>query len=201
MRDLTLYDSAISGNAYKCRLLLNQLGLPYRRIEIDLLKGEAKAAPFRALNPFYRVPFLIDGDFKLGESNAILLYLARGSRYLPEDPRQLALIHQWMFFEQNQLEASIAVSRFVLRWEANSPNTPAIVDSQRRRGFASLKVLEAHLATHDFLVGAYSVADIALFGYTPLAPEGGFPLDDFPHVRAWLDRVRAQERFVPMDAG
>jgi glutathione S-transferase len=198
MREITLYDSAISGNSYKCRLLLAQLELPYQRVPVDILKGESRTEAFRKLNPFYRVPFLTDGDFGLAESNAILLYLARGSRYLPDDPRAQALVHQWLFFEQNQLEASIALSRFVLRWEPDAPNTRAIVETQRRRGLASLKVIEEHFSKHDFAVGDYSVADIALFGYTPLAPEGGFPLDDYPAVRRWLDRVRAQPRFIPM---
>src|SRR5262245_15641073 len=98
MRQLTLYDSSISGNSYKCRLLLAQLELPYRKVPIDLLKGEARSESFRSLNPFYRVPFLTDGDFGLAESNAILLYLARGSPYLPDDARAQALIAQWMFF-------------------------------------------------------------------------------------------------------
>src|SRR5437868_15521542 len=112
MREITLYDAPISGNSYKVRLLLSQLDLPYKRVIIDLLKGEARSESFKKLNPFYRVPFLTDGDFGLAESGAILLYLARGSRYLPDDPRAQALVTQWLFFEQNQLEASIAVSRW-----------------------------------------------------------------------------------------
>jgi len=200
MRELTLYDSPISGNSYKVRLLLSQLGLPYSRVIVHILKGESRTAAFKAMNPFYRVPFLKDGDFGLAESNAILVYLARGSALFPDDPKTQAQILAWLFFEQNQLEASIAVSRHVLLHEPDEPRTPAIVESQRRRGAAALEVLERHLATHDFLVGGYSIADIALFGYTPLAAEGGFPLDGFPAVRAWLDRVKAQPRFVSMDA-
>ena len=198
MRELTLYDSAISGNSYKCRLLLAQLELPYKLVPVDLLKGAARTESFRKLNPFYRVPFLTDGDFSLSESNAILLYLARGSRFLPDDARAQALIAQWMFFEQNQLEASIAVSRWFLRFEPQSPRAKPALELHKLRGTRSLEVLEQHVAKNEFLVGGYSVADIALFGYTPLAGEGGFPLDGFPHVRAWIERVKAQPRFVPM---
>lgn len=198
MRELTLYDSSISGNSYKCRLLLAQLELPYQLVPLDLLKGEARAESFKKLNPFYRVPFLIDGDFSLAESNAILLYLARGSRYLPDDARAQALIAQWMFFEQNQLEASIAVSRWFVRFASQSPHAKTTLELQKGRGTKSLEILEQHLAKHDFLVGGYSVADIALFGYTPLAPEGGFALDAYPQVRAWIERIKQQPRFVAM---
>lgn len=199
MRELTLYDSAISGNSYKCRLLLAQLELPYKLVPVDLLKGEARSDGFKKLNPFARVPFLTDGDFALAESNAILLYLARGTRYLPDDPRAQALVMQWMFFEQNQLEASIAVSRWYMRFAAEHPNAKASLESQRTRGIKSLEALEQHLGANTFLVGnTYSVADIAVFGYAPLAPEAGFPLGPYPNVRAWIDRVRTQPRFVPM---
>jgi glutathione S-transferase len=198
MRELTLYDSSISGNSYKCRLLLAQLELPYKLVPVDLLKGESRTDSFRKMNPFYRVPFLVDGDFSLAESNAILLYLARGSRYLPDDPRAQALIAQWMFFEQNQLEASIAVSRWFIRFEPDSPRAKPALELHKLRGIKSLEVLEQHVAKHDFLVGDYSVADIALFGYTPLAPEGGFALDGYPHVRAWIERIKQQPRFVAM---
>ena len=102
-RDLVLYDAKISGNSYKVRLLLAQLGLPYRLVPLDILKGESRTAEFRRVNPFGRVPFLVDDGFGLAESNAILLHLARGTPLLPEAARELALVHQWMFFEQNQL--------------------------------------------------------------------------------------------------
>lgn len=199
MRELTLYDATISGNSYKCRLLLAQLELSYQLVPVDLLKGEARTDSFKKVNPFYRVPFLTDGDFSLAESNAILLYLARGTRFLSDDARLHAHVTQWMFFEQNQLEASIAVSRWFVRFAPDSPHAKSNLEVQRGRGTRSLEVLEQHLATNEFLVGnAYSVADIALFGYTPLAPEANFPLGPYPNVRAWIDRVRAQPRFVPM---
>jgi glutathione S-transferase len=198
-RDLTLFDSAISGNSYKCRLLLAQLGLPYKKVPVDILKGESRTPEFKAMNPFYRVPFLIDGDFKLGESNAILIWLARGSTLYPDDPKTQARIQEWMFFEQNQLEASVAVVRYVRTWAANDPTTPAIIEAQARRGPRSLQVLEDHLKSHDWLVGnAYSIADICLFGYTPLAPDAGWPLDPYPAIRAWIERVKHTPGFVPM---
>jgi glutathione S-transferase len=198
MRELTLYDASISGNSYKCRLLLNQLELAYKLVAIDLLKGEARTVGFKQLNPFYKVPFLTDGDFALGESNAILLYLARGSRYLPEPARTQALITQWMFFEQNQVEPSVGLSLWYVKYDPKALEAQAVLETQADRARRSLEVLEAHLKTRDFLVGEYSVADIALFGYTPLAPQAGFPLDDFPGVRAWVERVHTQPRFIPM---
>jgi glutathione S-transferase len=198
-RELVLHDAAISGNAYKVRLLLSQLGLRYRRIAVDLLAGEARTAAFRALNPFGRVPFLLDGDFALAESNAILFHLAQGSRLWPAEARDQALALQWMFFEQNQVEASIAVVRYFVRFAPGHPHRSAAEALLVAKGEASLAVLERHLAAHDFLVGGYGVADIALFGYVHVAPEGGFDLGPFPAVRAWIERVRAQPGFVPME--
>jgi glutathione S-transferase len=198
-RDLTLYDSDISGNCYKVRLLLAQLRLPYRKVALDLLKGEARTDDFRKLNPFYRVPFLVEGDFKLAESNAILLYLAEGTAFLPSDRKLRYKVLEWMFFEQNQVVPSIAVSRFMLRFASHEANAADIVRVQRKRGEAALGVLESHLAQHPFLVAdTYSIADIALFGYVPLSPEGRFELEPYPAIRQWISRVRAQTDFVEM---
>lgn len=196
---LTLFDSPISGNAYKVRLVLANLGRTYRRVELDLLAGDARAESFRRENPLGRVPFLVDGDFKLAESNAILLYLARGTPLLPDDAHAQALIHQWMFFEQNQVEPSIATSRYLRRWRAGDAMTPTVLASQRGRGEASLAILERHLAATPFLVaGRYTVADISLFGYVPLSDEAGFPLEPYPSIRAWVQRVTAQPGYLPM---
>ena len=195
-----LYDSRISGNAYKVRLALAQLGLRCRVVAVDVLGGEARTAEFRKLNPFGRVPFFVDGDLALAESNAILVHLARESPLWPGDPRDQARALQWMFFEQNQIEASIAVVRWFVRFEPHHPRRPAAEELLHGKGVAALAVLEHHLSQHEFLVGeCYSVADIALFGYVHVAPEGGFPLEAYPAVLSWIRRVRAQPGFIGMD--
>ena len=196
---MKLYNVAYSGNSYKVRLLLNQLGIPCEIVEVDILKGESRTAEFLQINPNGRTPVLDDNGFILAESNAILAYLARGTKFLPEDRRQWVLVFQWLFFEQYSHEPYIATSRFWLQHKPDSPERAALLASKRDGGWAALKVMEAHLAKHDFFVGGYTIADIALFAYTHVSHEGGFPLDDFPKIREWIGRVKAQSGFVPME--
>jgi glutathione S-transferase len=193
-----LYNVAYSGNSFKARLLLSQLGIPCGIVEVDILNGQSRTAEFLKINPNGRTPVLDDDGFVLAESNAILTYLARGSKYLPDDRRKFALVFQWMFFEQYSHEPYIATSRFWLQHKPDSPEKTALLASKREGGWAALKIMEEHLAKHDFFVGDYSIADIALFAYTHVAGEGGFPLDAFPKIRVWIERVRAQPGFVPM---
>jgi glutathione S-transferase len=195
---LTFYDALTSGNTYKVRLLLAQLAIPHQVVRLDLEAGAARTPEYRKVNPFGRVPFIQEDGFALGESNAILLYLARRSTLLPADARGQALVQQWMFFEQNQVELSIGLPRIwkKLRVEQH----PSVLEHYRPRAVASLKVLERHLALHPWLVGdAYSVADIALFAYTHLAPEAGHDLEQFPAVSSWLQRVREQPAWFPLE--
>jgi glutathione S-transferase len=193
-----LYNVAYSGNSYKVRLLLAHLGIPCEIIEIDILKGESRTAEFLKINPNGRTPVLDDNGFILAESNAILAYLAKGTKFLPEDRKAFGQIFQWMFFEQYSHEPFIATSRFWLQHKPDSPEKTALLTSKRDGGRAALKIMEDHLAKSDFFVGDYSIADIALFAYTHVAHEGGFPLDEFPQIRAWIERVKAQRGFVPM---
>jgi glutathione S-transferase len=195
---MKLYNVAYSGNSYKVRLLLAQLGLPYETIEVDILNGGSRTAEFLKINPNGRTPVLDDNGFLLAESNAILAYLAHRTKYLPDDQKKSALIFQWMFFEQYSHEPYIATSRFWLQHKSDSPEKVALVESKRDGGWAALKVIEDHLAKNDFFVGDYSIADVALFAYTHVSHEGGFPLDQFPNIRKWIDRVKAQPGFVPM---
>jgi glutathione S-transferase len=195
---IRLFDSAISGNSYKVRLAAAQLGIPLAVVLVDILKGESRTPEFLARNPNGRTPVIDDDGFVLAESNAILAYLARGSRLLPYDRRREALVLQWLFFEQYSHEPYIATSRFWLLHKPDGPQRQAALAARRAGGLAALGVMEQHLASRQFFVGEYSIADIALFAYTHVAPEGGFPLDDFPHVCAWLDRVRAEPGFVAM---
>jgi len=195
---MKLYKVAYSGNSYKVRLLLAHLGIPCEIVEVDILKGESRTAEFLKINPNGRTPVLEDNGFILAESNAILAYLAKGTKFLPEDRKALGLIFQWMFFEQYSHEPFIATSRFWLQHKPDSPEKTALLASKRDGGRAALKIMEDHLSKNDFFVGDYSIADIALFAYTHVAHEGGFPLDEFPQIRGWIEGVKAQRGFVPM---
>ena len=195
---IRLYDSRISGNSYKVRLAAAQLGVRLAIVPVDILRGESRTPEFLAMNPNGRTPVIDDDGFVLAESNAILAYLARGTPLLPDDRRQQALVLQWLFFEQYSHEPHIATSRFWWLHRPDGPERTAALAARRDGGWAALRVMEQHLGRRDFFVGAYSIADVALFAYTHVSHEGGFPLDDFPCVRAWLDRVRATPGFVAM---
>ena len=195
---LTVYGMKASGNCYKVELLLEQLGRPYRWVEVDSAAGETRTPQYLAMNPNGKVPLLeVEPGRWLAESNAILCYLAEGSPYWPSDPWPRALVLQWLFFEQYSHEPYIAVARFICRWLA--PDHPRRADLPRlhERGAQALAVMEQHLATCSFFAGdAYTIADIALFAYTHAAADGGFDLGAYPQVQAWLERVRAQPGFV-----
>jgi glutathione S-transferase len=195
---LTFYDAPISGNTYKVRLLLKQLALPHQVLKLDIAAGAVRTPEFRKTNPFGRVPFIVEDGFSLAESNAILLYLARGSKLLPSAAQEQALVQQWTFFEQNQIELSIGVPRFWRKFRIEQP--PALFEHYGTRAVAALKVLERHLVKRDWFVGdAYSIADLALFAYTHLAPEAGHDLAKFPAVSAWTQRVREQPGWFPLE--
>jgi glutathione S-transferase len=195
---MRLYNVAYSGNSYKVRLLLAQLGIACEIVEVDILKGESRTPEFLKINPNGRTPVLDDNGFLLAESNAILAYLARGTKFLPEDRQAWARVFQWLFFEQYSHEPYIATSRFWLQHKPDSPERDATLAARREGGWAALSIMENHLGKNDFLVRDYTIADIALFAYTHVSHEGGFPLDDFPKVRSWIERVRAQPGFTPM---
>jgi glutathione S-transferase len=197
---LRLYDYSDSGNGYKARLALAQLAIPHRVIEVDIDKGETRTPEFLAMNPNGRIPLLaLDNGVYLAESNAILCYLAEGSALMPKDALDRALGLQWLFFEQYNHEPNVATSRYWLRHGLLTPAREPLFAQKRLAGYAALAVMEKHLAAQDFFVAAgYSIADIALFAYTHVADQGGFELERFPAVTAWLERVRAQPRHVPM---
>jgi glutathione S-transferase len=197
---MRLYDYGDSGNGYKVRLLLAQLGRSYEYVEVDILAGESRSEEFLARNPNGRVPLLEldDGRF-LAESNAILFYLAEGTRFLPEDALERARVLQWMFFEQYSHEPYVATSRFWLRHTKLTPWRRERLAEKREGGEAALAVMERHLGERPFFgADRYSIADIALYAYTHVAPEGGISLDGLPAVRAWLARVAEQPGHVPM---
>jgi glutathione S-transferase len=199
----TLHSMQDSGNFYKPRLLMHLLGIPFRLVDVDTAKGETRSPQFLAMNPNGRVPLLVlpDGRF-LSESNAMLLYLAEGTKYLPADRYERALVNQWLFFEQYDHEPQIAVAR---AWLHLYPDRKATVTPEQREGWQAkghkaLAVMEARLAKHDWLAGgAYSVADIALYAYTHVARQGEFDLSRYAGIQNWLKRVASQPGHIGID--
>jgi glutathione S-transferase len=198
---MLLYNSQVSGNCYKVRLLLAHLGVPYERREVDVVDRSGRAQLLGELNPALRVPILVLDDGRpLAESNAIIWYLGERSSYVPDDPFERAKVLQWLFFEQYSHEPYIAVVRF---WVAYSGAPPAAdaVEAKRTGGYAALDAMERYLAERAFLVAdRYTIADIALYAYTHVAGEGGFDLSGYAAIRAWLDRVAAQSGHMPITA-
>jgi glutathione S-transferase len=197
---MLLYDSQTSGNCYKVRLLFSHLGLEYERRAVDVIDRSNRQELLGHLNPALRVPTLVLDDGRaLAESDAILFYFAESTDYLPEDRYERAQVLQWMFFEQYSHEPHIAVARF-WRVAGISPD-PEELEAKERAGAAALRALDAHLINHQFLVGErYTIADIALYAYTHVAPEGGFELEPYPAIGSWLARVAAQPGHIPITA-
>ena len=201
---LRLHDNLSSGNGYKVRLLLTQLGLPFERIEYDIDRGATRTPEYLArVNANGRIPVLeIAPDFRLAESGAILCYLAEGTPFWPNDRRQRAEVLQWLFFEQYSHEPNVATPRYWITHKVLTPAREAQLPAKREAGYAALQVMEGHLATRDYFVGGrYTIADIALYAYTHVAAEGGFELGRFPAIGAWLGRVAAQPRHIKITEG
>jgi len=192
-----LYDYLPSGNGYKVRLLLAQLGIPFELVELDIVAGETRTPAFLSKNPNGRIPTLeIEPGVFLPESNAILYFLADGTPFFPRQRLERARVLQWMCFEQYSHEPNIATVRFWLHTGLTDERR-AVLEQKRTLGYAALGVMEQHLARHAFFVGEqYSIADIALYAYTHVADEGGFDLAAYPAIRAWLERVREQPGHV-----
>ncbi len=197
---MRLYDSTISGNCYKIRLVVAQLELPCEIVPVDILKKESQTPEFQKKNLQGRVPVLeLDDGHYLSESAAILLYLAEGTELLPQDRWERALVHQWLFFEQNQHEPEIASARFIAGILKKEHEYPEVLRRMRARGNWALNVMDQHLSSEPYFVGGrYTVADIALYAYTHVAEEGGFDLARYPAVGRWLARVRALPRHIPL---
>ena len=199
---MILFNSPISGNCYKVRLLAAHLGIPLELREVDVIDRSDPRDALAGLNPVRRAPTLVLDDGRpLAESNAILWYLGEGSRFVPDDPYDRAKALQWMFFEQYEHEPAIAVARFLKTYSTR----PEIWEAQRehltKRGVKALAALELGLEARDWLAGdGMTVADIALYAYTHCADEGGFSLDAYPAIRSWVDRVAEQPGHVLMDA-
>lgn len=197
---ITVHGFSPSGNCHKVRLLLEQLGRPYRWIETDSSTGATRTPEYLARNPNGKVPMLETDDGRvLVESNAILYWLADTSAYVPEDPWQRAQALSWMFFEQYSHEPYVAVARFICGWTPAGSPRRADLPRLRERSQDALRVMEHHLATSAWFSGRrYGIADIALFAYSHVAPHGGIALDPYPAVRAWIARVEDTPGFVLM---
>ena len=198
---MLLYNSQVSGNCYKVRLLFAHLGIQYERREVDVVDRSNRVELLGDLNPALRVPTLVLDDGRpLAESNAILFYFAEGTPYLPEDRYERAQVLQWLFFEQYSHEPNIAVVRFWVAY-SDAPPADAEVETRRRAGYTALDAMERHLSSRTFLVGeCFTIADISLYAYTHVATEGGFDLAGYPAIRAWLDRVAGQPGHEPITA-
>jgi glutathione S-transferase len=194
---MRLYDHPASGNCLKPRILLRQLDLPFEAVTVDLFRRETRTPEHMGRNPDGRVPVLeLDGGEMIPESGAILLYLAEGTPLLPDDRLARARVHQWMFFEQNQIEAQLAVARFLILTGRGSAH-PELLAALVARGRGSLASLARGLADErPFVVGdEYTVADIALYAYVHCAADAGAdPLEHAP-IAAWLQRVEATPGF------
>jgi glutathione S-transferase len=198
---MLLYNSQVSGNCYKVRLLLAQLGIDYERHELSVVDRSNRAELLAELNPALRVPTLVLDDGRaIAESNAIIYYFASGTRYLPEDLFERAKVLQWLFFEQYSHEPYIAVVRFWVAFAASPPPAKEI-EARRAGGYLALDAMERMLSSEQFLVGErYTIADIALYAYTHVAGEGGFDLEPYPAIRGWLARVAEQPGHVTISA-
>ena len=198
---MLLYNSASSGNCYKVRLLLAQLGIEFETVEMSVVDRSNRAEVLGELNPGLRIPTLVLDDGRpLAESNAILWYFGDGTQFVPDDPYERAQVLQWQFFEQYSHEPNIAVARFL-----RTSDEPERFERQKERllagGYAALDAMERHLGGRTFLVGErYSLADISLYAYTHVAHEGGFALEPYPATREWIERVASQPGHVPIDA-
>ncbi|WP_370308646.1 glutathione S-transferase family protein [Sinimarinibacterium flocculans] len=197
----TLHGMTGSGNCYKPALLMSQLGIDFRWVEVDLLRGATRTPDFLAKNPNGKVPLLeLPDGRRLAESNAMLCYLAEGTPLLPADRYARAKVLEWLFFEQYSHEPFIATVRFWVHYLNEAESRRERIAEAMPRGYAALGVMEQQLAHTPFLAGAdYTIADIALYAYTHVAHQGGYTLDDYPAIRAWLQRVAQQPGYVAME--
>jgi glutathione S-transferase len=197
-----LYNNQVSGNCYKVRLLLTLLGIEFERREMSVVDHSDRVEKLGGLSPSLNVPTVVLEDGRpLAESNAIIWYFADGTEYLPDDAYERAQVLQWMFFEQYKHEPGIAVPRF---WDSIATDDlprPGDLEARRASGREALKIMERHLRDREYFVGGrFTIADICLYAYTHVAPEGGFELEPYPAINGWLERVAGQPGTISIDA-
>ncbi len=200
---MLLYNSPVSGNCYKVRLLLAHLGILYERRDLDVVDRSNRGEVLGGLNPDLRVPTLVLDDGRpIAESGAILWYFGEGTRFVPEDRYERAKVLQWMFFEQYSHEPAIAVVRFLVSYSGQGDRHAETIEAKTRQGYRALDAMERHLEdASGYLVGdSLTLADLVLYAYTHVAHEGGFSLEGYPAIRAWLQRVASEPGHVPIDA-
>ncbi|ABR85198.1 TPA: glutathione S-transferase [Pseudomonas aeruginosa] len=195
---MKLYDLDLSGNAYKVRLFLALIGREVSLLTVDIANREHKTTAFLRMNPRGQIPVLEDGDLQLGDSQAILVYLARryaSPEWYPLDPASQGRIAHWLSYAANEVQNGPASARLIARF-----NLPLDGELARRRGLEVLQLVDRHLSGHRWLAQGElpSIADVALYPYLALAPEGGLALDDYPALNAWLARIRALPGYIPM---
>ncbi|WP_448572366.1 glutathione S-transferase family protein [Trichothermofontia sp.] len=195
---IKLYGHELSGNSYKVRLLLELLNLDYEWIKVDLMKGEHKAPEYLALNPFGQVPLLVDGETKLADAQAILVYLARqygGEQWLPLEPLPLAQVVRWLSTTAGEVRQGPENARLYHLFRATSIN----IERAHQKAEYILTQLDQHLSSHTWLeFERPTIADVAVFPYVALAPDGKIDLTPYPHVPAWIDRIKHLPGYIPM---
>lgn len=198
---MKIYGDIQSGNCYKIKLLTALLEIPHEWISIDVLAGETQSEAFLAKNPIGKIPVLeLDDGRYLSESNAILNYLATGSPLLLTEAFQQAKIQQWQFFEQYSHEPYIAVARFIAKYLGLPEDRQAEYAAKQTGGHKALRIMETQLSQTLYLVGEQlTTADIALYGYTHVAHEGGFDLSTYPAIQRWLQRIANQPHYIGME--
>jgi glutathione S-transferase len=199
---LKFYGDSRSGNCYKLKLLCSEMSIGYEWQEVDILAGETRTPAFLALHANGKIPLLALPDGRhLAESNAILYYLADGSEFFSGGTYARAQVLQWMFFEQYSHEPNIATSRFIIQYLGNPPEKRRALEEKQVAGYKALDVMERTLVDCKFVCGnKFTIADIALFAYTHVAHEGGFKLEPYPAIQAWIERIRARPNFLEMAA-
>ncbi|MCP4764892.1 MAG: glutathione S-transferase family protein [Gammaproteobacteria bacterium] len=198
---MQIYGDAKSGNCYKLKLLCALLAIEHDWIAIDILQGETRSEHFLALNPNGQIPVCItDEGAVLTQSNAILYYLAQGSRYWPDDLLAQTRVLEWQFFEQYSHEPGIAVARFIKLYQGMPENRRDEYQDCLKTGYRALNVMQARLQNRDFLASDdCSLADVSLYAYTHVAHEGGFELENYPAIRSWITRIQGLQGYVNMD--
>jgi len=195
---LKLYDYLPSQNAYKVRLLLAHLDIPYETVPVSIFEGEGQRDDFHDRNPVGAVPVLeLEDGRTLPESNAILLYLAEGTPYLPDDPWLRAQVARWMFFEEDYIQNGVATLRHWVLTGKDARRSEEALNGKRATALKTLRILDDWLATRAFLVECgYTVADMAMYAYVGFADEAGLPMHEFPNVEQWIARIKEQPGFL-----
>lgn len=195
---ITLHDYLPSQNAYKVRLLLHHLGVEYQTRIVSIFEGEGQDPAYLEKNPVGAVPAIeLEDGRALAESNAILTYLAEGTDYLPSDPFDRAKVAQWLFFETDYIQARIASLRYWVLTGKDKQRSADAAAARRSLSLKTLAILDRELGDRAFLAaGRYTIADMSVFAYVHLAGDADLPLDDYPNVQSWIERVRDQPGFL-----